>query len=265
MSFQFKTISSDKVMKSAISERITKLLKKNGYTQLQLSRMMHVSKSTVSNWVHGEALTLDAIYNLAQFFDCSIDYLINGIGSSTRTYNKIVDDYGISNEVKYFYKEIQDMKVNGLSLTEALNYLISEDIFRRADGTIMFTNLDFAETWTAYLSIDPELGTDLEIYDNALRLEYTVDYATIAELELLKLTKILREKKEFFKYTNAFQDIHREKVIRKDTIYAEEELAFKEECGEYLQGTEPSPQAIKKWANIADPDNPVPWEKGGIF
>ena len=264
MEFEYKSISSDREISRAISDRIKKLLEKENLSQLQLSQEMHVSKSTVNNWVHGESITLDALYNLSKFFDCSIDYLISGMGGLKSLEKNTVDDYGIGDEVKYYYQAIRDEHVNGLLYTQALNFLVSENVFRRLDGTC-FTFNEFAETWTTYLSIDSNLDTEIAICDNDLRLDYFIDYKTLEELQLLKLTKILREKKESFKRTTAFEDLHRRKLLRKESILAEEELEHHLEGHPYLLGTEPSPKDLKKYAKIADPSNPIPWEDGGTL
>lgn len=58
-------------------ERLRELRKENSITQKQLSQKLNVSEDCVYNWEknRSEPSIIDLI-NLANLFDCSIDYLV---------------------------------------------------------------------------------------------------------------------------------------------------------------------------------------------
>lgn len=60
-----------------LSEKIYKLRKENGLSQENLATKLNVSRQAVSKWESGVIPDIDNIVNLARFFDCSIDYLLN--------------------------------------------------------------------------------------------------------------------------------------------------------------------------------------------
>ena len=60
-----------------LSEKIYKLRKENGLSQENLATKLNVSRQAVSKWESGAIPDIDNIVNLARFFDCSIDYLLN--------------------------------------------------------------------------------------------------------------------------------------------------------------------------------------------
>ena len=62
-----------------LNERILRLRKLKGMTQLQLAEKLNVSDKAVSKWESGKCdPSLDLIKSLAKLFNCSIDYLVNG-------------------------------------------------------------------------------------------------------------------------------------------------------------------------------------------
>lgn len=60
-----------------LSEKIYKLRKENGLSQENLATKLNVSRQAVSKWESGVIPDIDNIVNLARYFDCSIDYLLN--------------------------------------------------------------------------------------------------------------------------------------------------------------------------------------------
>lgn len=62
-----------------LNERILRLRKLKGMTQLQLAEKLNVSDKAISKWESGKCdPSLDLIKSLAKLFNCSIDYLVNG-------------------------------------------------------------------------------------------------------------------------------------------------------------------------------------------
>lgn len=66
-----------------ISEVIKMLRVKNGYTQKELSKILHVKPTTVSGWELGRnEPSIDVIQQMAKLFDVTADYLI-GVSPSS--------------------------------------------------------------------------------------------------------------------------------------------------------------------------------------
>lgn len=259
MKYQFKTISADEKMTEQICERIKRLLVKSNYTQLQLSQEMGISKSTVSKWMHGESLTLDALYNLSKFFDCTIDYLLTGKDFAVRGIPKQPGDNSfdidaIDNDVKTFYEFIKGKTLNGISLAGALNYLIADDLTYQR-GRIANIDSRFIDTWATYLSIDTSASKSARLEDDELRLDYSLDYKTLENAILLNMINLLAEKKQRYKTNKNHLKSHAKKIERKNITAAEYEMEFESH----------TESEIAEYSKIADLNNPLAWEKGGSF
>ncbi|MGN0562485.1 MAG: helix-turn-helix domain-containing protein [Candidatus Fimenecus sp.] len=64
-------------IKESITQRIKMLRKQNGYTQQQVATAIHVSRSAYSQYEMGlKQPTIDTLYQLADLYKCSIDYLV---------------------------------------------------------------------------------------------------------------------------------------------------------------------------------------------
>ena len=64
-------------IKERITQRIKMLRKQNGYTQQQVANAVHVSRSAYSQYEMGlKQPTIDTLYQLADLYKCSIDYLV---------------------------------------------------------------------------------------------------------------------------------------------------------------------------------------------
>ncbi len=64
-------------IKESITQRIKMLRKQNGYTQQQVANAVHVSRSAYSQYEMGlKQPTIDTLYQLADLYKCSIDYLV---------------------------------------------------------------------------------------------------------------------------------------------------------------------------------------------
>lgn len=66
-------------MAECLGERISELLKKNGYTQKELATMVGVTESAMSRYLKGEREPkIEVIANLATALNTTSDYLIYG-------------------------------------------------------------------------------------------------------------------------------------------------------------------------------------------
>ncbi len=64
-------------IKENITQRIKMLRKQNGYTQQQVANAINVSRSAYSQYEMGlKQPTIDTLYQLADLYKCSIDYLV---------------------------------------------------------------------------------------------------------------------------------------------------------------------------------------------
>lgn len=64
-------------MKTVLADRIKKLRKKKGVSQLQLAEAIGVKKNTVSTWERGTRKPdLNALCLLSEYFDVSLEYLL---------------------------------------------------------------------------------------------------------------------------------------------------------------------------------------------
>lgn len=64
-------------IKENITEQIKTLRKQNGYTQQQVADKVNVSRSAYSQYEMGlKQPTIDTLYQLAELYKCSIDYLV---------------------------------------------------------------------------------------------------------------------------------------------------------------------------------------------
>ena len=61
-----------------IGQRIAKLRKEKGYSQVELAKRLNVSDKTVSKWENGGMPSIDLLPALASLLDVSIDYLMTG-------------------------------------------------------------------------------------------------------------------------------------------------------------------------------------------
>ena len=75
-----------------VGQRITKLRKENGWSQMMLAEKLNVSDKTVSKWENGGMPGIDLFPKLAQLFNVSIDYLMTGKEDTNVVDNNKTDD-----------------------------------------------------------------------------------------------------------------------------------------------------------------------------
>lgn len=77
-----------------LGERIKELRTARNMSQVELAAALHVSKQSVSNWENDNILpSVEIIKQLAQYFSCSSDYLLE-LDNSTSAY---IDTSDLSN------------------------------------------------------------------------------------------------------------------------------------------------------------------------
>lgn len=65
-----------------VGQRIAKLRKEKGLSQIELAKKLNVSDKTVSKWENGGMPGIDLFPEIANLFDVSIDYLMTGNGAT---------------------------------------------------------------------------------------------------------------------------------------------------------------------------------------
>ena len=92
--------------------KIQALRKNKGITQEELAEKCHVSWRTISNLERGQALpSLRLVYSIAQYFDVSIDKLLNNKTtdkpiSRIRKENQIIENiYRLNDKLLYHIEE----------------------------------------------------------------------------------------------------------------------------------------------------------------
>ena len=76
------------------SEKLQFLRKHNGLSQEQVAEKLNVSRQAVSRWELGAIPDMENVIKISNYFDCSLDYLmndavddVNGKVSSVQEYN----------------------------------------------------------------------------------------------------------------------------------------------------------------------------------
>lgn len=118
------------------SERLSSLIMENGLNTFALSKQVNVSVSVASNWLKkGCNPTLRTLVKLADYFSCSIDYLIG-----------IDDDYS-----KYTFNPTPDFAPQLKSIVEASN----QSIYRICKET----GLNWVDFWYWYKGTVPKMNS----------------------------------------------------------------------------------------------------------
>ena len=83
-----------------VGQRITKLRKEKGWSQMTLAEKLNVSDKTVSKWENGGMPGIDLFPKMAKLFNVSIDYLMTGVEEDTSTEDNSVNKEEAQENVK---------------------------------------------------------------------------------------------------------------------------------------------------------------------
>lgn len=124
-------------------ELIKKLRTESGLTAVQFSKVMGVSKASISKWENDELPGIDKLYEIARFFRITVQELLDGALETDNKDTRLEDNYnldsfdvrklieeGNENQLVLFYKKCQNIVSVFLRLLPLLAYskLTSEDI-----------------------------------------------------------------------------------------------------------------------------------------
>ena len=84
-----------------VGQRITKLRKEKGWSQMTLAEKLNVSDKTVSKWENGGMPGIDLFPKMAKLFNVSIDYLMTGKEENSSTEETVQPDNTLpQNDIK---------------------------------------------------------------------------------------------------------------------------------------------------------------------
>ncbi len=113
---------------NAIGERIRKLRKMNGCTQEQLALECDLSVPYISQIENGhKSVSLNALLQIADFLECTLDYLVFGEDNNEKTekneFDHLLDDYPQTDRTLLY--EMLDMNIRLLK-TYNKNNVVSQ-------------------------------------------------------------------------------------------------------------------------------------------
>ena len=77
-------------MSDLLGRRLLDLREKRGYTQLEISDMLHLSKSSISHYEKGiNVPPMDTLIELARIYEVSLDYLAGDTPIPNRYYSDV--------------------------------------------------------------------------------------------------------------------------------------------------------------------------------
>ena len=96
--------------------RIKDLREEKNLTQIELSDIVGIDRTTISRLEKGERIpTLDHLQRLSKFFDCSFDYIM---GTSNERKNKVqiveISNAGVTKLQMEFLKKVEDLNVKDM-------------------------------------------------------------------------------------------------------------------------------------------------------
>ena len=117
--------------KKSLGTRIKELRKQHGFkTQDKFAESFNVSKETVQNWEQGRFCPeVPSLYDLADYFDCDIDYLVGRIDEKTHDLQFICDYTGLSAESINLLHEWHTSSDNRKLWSGYLNTIMNDNRF----------------------------------------------------------------------------------------------------------------------------------------
>lgn len=116
--------------KKGLKEGLKRARKDAGFTQAELAEKLKVTLKTIQNWEQnvkaGTLPTMGQLLQLAEFYDCDLDYLTGRIGCKTHDLQFIQDQTGLSEDAII---KIKSLNTEQLAV---LNKLIEHTDFKKA-------------------------------------------------------------------------------------------------------------------------------------
>ena len=118
--------------KKGLKEGLKRARKEAGFTQAELAEKLKVTLKTIQNWEQnvkaGTLPTMGQLLQLAEFYDCDLDYLTGRIDCKTHDLQFIHDQTGLSEEaIKKLQRIAFTDRATGNS--QALSFMIEDPDF----------------------------------------------------------------------------------------------------------------------------------------
>ena len=129
----FPIVSPDFVS-AQFSVRLKKLRKEKNFTQKKIAELLNVTVKTYRSWEKGDLPKVIDLFNLANIFDCSVDYLLGRISDKNRIDAYIRDNLPLSGKAvdKLFFlgslshkSRSHEKRLNAFYISQILEYLIN--------------------------------------------------------------------------------------------------------------------------------------------
>lgn len=108
------------------SDMLLRLRRENGLTQKELAEKIEVAQASINYWEKRQRMpSLDAVQRLADYFNVSVDYLING-GEEQKTRSKIIPE-----KYALFLRKYHCLDEHGKALVD----LVLDKEYERCENT----------------------------------------------------------------------------------------------------------------------------------
>lgn len=118
--------------KKGLKEGLKRARKEAGFTQAELAEKLKVTLKTIQNWEQnvkaGTLPTMGQLLQLAEFYDCDLDYLTGRIDFKTHDLQFIHDQTGLSEKAIQILKRIHLLD-RATGNAEALSFMIEDPDF----------------------------------------------------------------------------------------------------------------------------------------
>lgn len=97
-------------------------------TQKEMAALLEVKASSYTNWENGREPTYETLIHIANYFDVSVDYLIDADNRQKPELADFCQEYGITERALHGVKVLKNKTYNGLNVLPALNFLLEVEL-----------------------------------------------------------------------------------------------------------------------------------------
>ena len=106
----------------AFKDRLREL--RGQHTQKEMAALLEVKASSYTNWENGREPTYVTLIHIANYFDVSVDYLIDADNLQKLELTDFCQEYGLTERALQGIKLLKTKTYNGLNVLPVLNYLV---------------------------------------------------------------------------------------------------------------------------------------------
>ena len=93
-------------------------------TQKEMAALLEVKASSYTNWENGREPTYATLIHIANYFDVSVDYLIDADNRQKPELADFCQEFGLTERALQGIKLLKTKTHNGLNVLPVLNYLL---------------------------------------------------------------------------------------------------------------------------------------------